>query len=297
MEIRVLRYFLAVAKELSISAAADTLHITQPTLSRQLMDLEKELGTQLIIRSSKKLSLTADGMLLKKRAEDIVNLADKTKAEFLSGDSLISGDVYIGGGETDAMRLIARAATDLHLEYPDVRYHILSGDKEDIAYKLDKGLLDFGLFIGFADIDKYEHICLPTVDRWGIIMRADSPLAEKEAIEPQDLWELPLIVSRQTLLSHDMQKWIGRDYEELNITATYNLLYNAALMADEGLGYVLSLDKLIRTNDEMNICFRPLKSDMKLPIDIAWKKYQVFSKASELFLKKLQEQFGTVIHI
>lgn len=292
MEIRVLKYFLAVARELSISAAADTLHITQPTLSRQLMDLEEELGTQLIIRSSKKLSLTADGMLLKKRAEDIVSLADKTKAEFLSGDSLISGDIYIGGGETDAMRLIARIATEIHSEYPDVHYHIFSGDKEDIAYKLDKGLLDFGLFVGFNEINKYEHIRLPAIDRWGIFMRADSPLAEKDYIEPRDLWDLPLIVSRQTLLSDDIKKWIGRNYDELNIIATYNLLYNAALMADEGLGYVLSLDKLIRTNDKMNICFRPLKSDIKIHIDVAWKKYQVFSKPAEIFLKRLKEKFG-----
>ncbi len=291
MEFRVLKYFLAVTRELSISAAADTLHITQPTLSRQLMDLEKELGTQLIIRSSKKLSLTADGMLLKKRAEDIVNLADKTKAEFLSDNNSVNGDVYIGGGETDAMRLIARIANELHSEYPDVHHHIFSGDKEDIAYKLDKGLLDFGLFVGFNGIDKYEHIRLPAIDRWGIFMRTDSPLAERDTIEPKDLWNLPLIVSRQTLLSDDIKKWIGRNYDELNIIATYNLLYNAAIMADEGLGYVLSLDKLIRTNDEMNICFRPLKLDIKIHIDVAWKKYQIFSRPAELFLKKLQEKF------
>lgn len=296
MEIRVLKYFLAIARELSISAAADTLHITQPTLSRQLMDLEEELGTQLIIRSSKKLSLTANGMLLKKRAEDIVNLADKTKAEFLSDDNLISGDVYIGGGETDAMRFIARIATEIHSEYPNVHYRIFSGDKEDIAYKLDKGLLDFGLFIGFNDIDKYEYLRLPVVDRWGLFMRADSPLAEKEVIEPKDLWNIPLIVSRQTFLSSDIKKWIGREYNELNIIATYNLLYNAALMADEGLGYVLSLDKLIRINDKMNLCFKPLKSDIKIPVDIAWKKYQVFSKAAELFLKRLQDKFGNDLY-
>ncbi len=296
MEIRVLKYFLAVARESSISAAADTLHITQPTLSRQLMDLEDELGKQLIIRSSKKLSLTADGMLLKKRAEDIINLADKTKAEFLSDNNSITGDIYIGGGETDAMRLIARIANELHSEYPRVHYNIFSGDKEDIAYKLDKGLLDFGLFIGFDDIDKYEYLRLPVVDRWGLFMRVDSPLAEKEVIEPKDLWDIPLIISRQTLLSSDIKKWIRREYNELNIIATYNLLYNAALMADEGLGYVLSLDKLIRTNDKMNICFRPLKSDIKIPVDIAWKKYQVFSKAAELFLKRLRDKFGDDVY-
>lgn len=292
MEIRVLRYFLAVARELSISGAADTLHITQPTLSRQLMDLEEELGTQLIIRSSKKLSLTADGMLLKKRAEDIVSLADKTISEFLSDDISVNGDLYIGGGETDAMRFIARIATELHSEYPNINYNIFSGDKEDIAYKLDKGLLDFGVFIGFEDIDKYEYLRLPTADTWGLLMRCDSPLAKRDIITAEDLQDIPLIVSRQTLLSRDIPKWIQRDFDKLNIVATYNLLYNASLMADEGLGYVLCLDKIIETNEKKTLCFRPLDSNLKVHIDVAWKKYQVFSKPAELFQKKLQDKFG-----
>lgn len=291
MEIRVLKYFLAVARELSISGAADTLHITQPTLSRQIMNLEEELGTQLIIRSSKKLSLTADGMLLKRRAEDIVNLADKTKAEFTPNDNSVNGDIYIGGGETDAMRLIARIATDIHSEYPDIHYHIFSGDKEDIAYKLDKGLLDFGLFIGFSEIDKYEYISLPVADTWGLLMRVDSPLAKRDVIKAEDLLDIPLMVSRQALLSRDIPKWIKCNFDKLNIILTYNLLYNASLMADEGLGYVLCLDKIIRTNAKKTLCFRPLDSDLKVHIDIAWKKYQVFSKPAELFLKKLQEKF------
>lgn len=288
MEIRVLRYFLTVARELSISGAANILHITQPTLSRQIMDLEQELGTQLIVRSSKKLSLTADGMLLKKRAEDIINLADKTKAEFLAEDNTVSGDIYIGGGETDAMRLIARIAAEIHSEYPNIRYHFFSGDKEDIAYKLDKGLLDFGLFVGLNDIDKYEHIRLPVADTWGLLMRNDSPLAKRDVIQPKDLWNIPLIISRQTLLSHDVPEWLKQDFDKLNIVATYNLLYNASLMADEGLGYVLCLDKIIKTNESGTICFRPLKSDIKVNLDIAWKKHQIFSKPAELFLKKLE---------
>ncbi len=292
MEIRVLKYFLAVARELSISKAAESLHITQPTLSRQLMDLEDELGTKLIVRSSKQLSLTGGGMLLKRRAEDIINLADKTKAEFLSDNNLISGDVYIGGGETDAMRLIARIATEIHNEYPDIHYHIFSGDSDDISDKLDKGLLDFGVFVEPADVTKYEYLRLPVVDTWGLLMRCSSPLADKECIEPEDLWDLPLIVSRQTLLSRDIPKWIKQDFEKLNIVATYNLLYNASLMADEGLGYVLCLDKIIRTNEKNTLCFRPLKSEMSVHLDIVWKKYQVFSQASELFLKRLQEQFS-----
>lgn len=295
MKIRVLRYFLAVARELSISGAADILHITQPTLSRQIMDLENELGTQLIIRSSKKLSLTADGMLLKKRAEDIVTLADKTMSEFLSENNSVIGDIYIGGGETDAMRLIAEIASELRLEYPDIHYHFYSGDKDDIADRLDKGLLDFGVFVEFSDITKYEHLRLPAVDTWGLLMRCDSPLAKCDVINPEDLWNVPLIISRQTLRSRDIPKWIKRDFDKLNIVATYNLLYNASLMADEGLGYVLCLDKIIKTNESGTICFRPLKSDIKVPLDIAWKKNQLFSKPAELFFEKLQSNFGDTV--
>ena len=296
MEIRVLKYFLAVARERSISKAAESLHITQPTLSRQLMDLEDELGTKLIVRSSKQLSLTGGGMLLKRRAEDIINLADKTKAEFLSGNNFVSGDVYIGGGETDAMRLIARIATELHREHPDIRYHIFSGDSDDITDKLDKGLLDFGVFVEPADITKYEYLRLPAADTWGLLMRCNSPLADKEYIEPEDLWDLPLIVSRQALLSRDIPKWIKQDFEKLNIVATYNLLYNASLMADEGLGYVLCLDKIIRTNEKKTLCFRPLKSEMSVHLDIVWKKYQMFSQAAELFLKRLQIIYSNYIY-
>ena len=296
MEIRVLKYFLAVARERSISKAAESLHITQPTLSRQLMDLEDELGTKLIVRSSKQLSLTGGGMLLKRRAEDIINLADKTKAEFLSGNNFVSGDVYIGGGETDAMRLIAHIATELHREHPDIHYHIFSGDSDDIVDKLDKGLLDFGVFVEPADVTKYEYLRLPTTDTWGLLMRCNSHLADKECIEPEDLWDLPLIVSRQTLLSRDIPKWIKQDFEKLNIVATYNLLYNASLMADEGLGYVLCLDKIIRTNEKKTLCFRPLKSEMSVHLDIVWKKYQMFSQAAELFLKRLQIIYSNYIY-
>ena len=292
MEIRVLKYFLAVAREMSISKAAEVLHITQPTLSRQLMDLEAELGTKLIVRSSKRLSLTGDGVLFKRRAEDIVNLTDKTISEFTSGNDMINGDIYIGGGETDAMRLIARVAAELHSEFPDIHFHIFSGDRDDIEDKLNKGILDFCVFVELADIAKYEYLRLPAADSWGLLMRSDSPLAEKKFIEPADLWDLPLILSRQTLLSRDVAKWIKRDYEELNIVATYNLLYNASLMVDEGLGYALCIDKIIRTNEKQSICFRPLASDIKIHIDIAWKKHQAFSKPAELFLKRLREKFG-----
>ena len=295
MEIRVLKYFLAIARELNISKAAEALHITQPTLSRQLMDLEEELGTKLVVRSSRKLSLTGDGMLLKRRAEDIVSLADKTISEFTSGSEMINGDIYIGGGESDAMRLIARIAAEMREEYPNVHFHIFSNDSDDIADKLNKGLLDFGIFMEPADITKYEHLRLPAFDTLGVLMRSDCPLAARDVIRPEDLQHLPLIVSRQMLHSRDVMKWLKKDFEQLNVAATYNLLYNAALMADEGLGYVLCFDKIIRTNEKKTICFRPLASDIKMHIDIAWKKYQAFSKPAELFLKRLHENFGDTV--
>ena len=188
MEIRVLRYFLAVAREESISRAAEYLHVTQPTLSRQLMELEDELGTRLFVRGKRNRSviLTDEGML-RRRAEEIVELTDKTEAEIHAKDEIISGDIYIGCGETDAMRLIAQTARDLQEDYPDICYHLFSGNADDVTERLDKGLLDFGILVGSANTEKYDYITLPATDVWGLLMRKDSPLAEKNAVRPEDL--------------------------------------------------------------------------------------------------------------
>ena len=291
MELRVLRYFLAVAREQNITAAADFLHLSQPTLSRQLMALEEEFGKKLMIRGKRHITLTDEGRLLRKRAEELVALADRTEAELTSPESGLSGDVYIGGGETDAMRFVARAAKHIQEAYPDVRYHISSGDAEDIREKLDKGLLDFGLFVEPADITKYEFLRLPAADRWGILMRRDSPLASSETIKPEDLWDLPLLLSRQTLTDKKLLDWFKKDIAQLNIVSTYNLIFNASLMVDEGMGYALTLDKLIDTSAESStLCFRPLQSQIEVHLDIVWKKYQVFSKAAGLFLQKIREE-------
>lgn len=292
MELRVLRYFLAVAREQNITAAADFLHISQPTLSRQLMDLEEELGKKLMIRGKRQITLTEEGRLLRKRADELVALADKTEAEIAASDQSIRGDIYIGGGETDAMRYIAKTARRIRTLYPDIHYHIVSGDKEDISEKLDKGLFDFGLFVEPADITKYEFLRLPATDRWGVLMRRDSPLAAKESIQPEDLWPLPLILSRQTAKDKKLTHWLKKDLDQLNIVATYNLVYNASLMVDEGLGYALTLDKLIHTADEKNsLCFRPLQAGFDVHLDLVWKKYQVFSKAANLFLQEIKRDF------
>jgi len=287
----VLRYFLAVAREQSISGAAELLHITQPTLSRQLMDLEEELGAKLFIRGNRKITLTEKGMLLRKRAAEIIDLVGKTELEFSAGEQSITGDVYIGGGETDAMGLIARVAKRLQEDYPQIRYHLFSGNADDVTERLDKGLLDFGILIEPADVKKYDFLRLPATDTWGVLMRKDSHLAERDVIRPQDLWNLPLITSRQTLVSSEFSKWFRKDFGELNIVTTYNLLYNATLMVKEGLGYALCLDKLVNTGDDSELCFRPLNPGMDSRLDIVWKKYQVFSNASQKFLQRLQEEF------
>lgn len=291
MELRVLRYFLAVAQEETISGAADILHVTQPTLSRQLMELEEELGTKLFMRGNRKITLTDKGILLRKRAEEIIDLAQKTEAEFLIQGEAISGDVYIGGGETHAMKIIASAIKDLQQNYPDIRYHFYSGNAEDVTERLDKGLLDFGVLIEPANLAKYDFIPLPAVDVWGLLMRKDSPLAFLNEIQPENLWDIPLIASRQRLVSNSIETWIKKDYEKLNVVATYNLIYNASLMVEEGIGYALALDGLINTTGNSNLCFRPLSPKLEVGLDIVWKKYQVFSKPAETFLDKIQSIF------
>lgn len=294
MELRVLRYFLAVAREECISRAADTLHLTQPTLSRQLAMLEEELGKTLLIRGkrNRKVKLTDDGMFLRKRAEEIVALADKTEAELAASDQMISGDVYIGGGETDGMRLLAQTAVELQADYPHICYHIFSGNADDVMERLDKGLLDFGLLIEPANVQKYDYIQMPVVDTWGLLMRKDSSLAGKETITSKDLEGLPLLVSRQTLVRNEIAGWRRQDFEQLNIVATYNLIYNAALMVEEGMGYALTLDKLVNTTGNSNLRFCPLRPSLQAHLDIVWKKYQVFSPAAEAFLERLQSRFA-----
>lgn len=294
MELRVLRYFLAVAREESISDAAEFLHITQPTLSRQLMDLEEELGKQLLIRGkrNRKIMLTEDGMRLRKRAEEIVALADKTEAEFLAGDDAVSGDVYIGCGESDAMRIIAKTAVKLRQDYPDIHFHLYSGNAEDVSERMEKGLLDFGIFITSANIDKYDYLKLPAYDTWGLIMRKSDKLAAKDFITPQDLQGLPLIMSQQAMVQEDISRWGKKQIQNLNVVATYNLVYNAAIMTREGFGYTLTLDKLANTGSDSDLCFRPLKPELRINLNLVWKKYQIFSKASQKFLEYLKNEIN-----
>ncbi len=292
MELRILQYFLAVAREQSISAAAKSLHLSQPTLSTQLKAFEEELGKQLLIRGTKgsrKVLLTEEGMILRKRAEEILELVRITEREISLSDETIAGDVYIGAGESDMIRIFARAAKRLQETYPDIHYHILSGNAAFVQEHLERGLIDFGVVYGPVDTSTYSSIKIPIQDTWGVLMRKDSPLAAKEVIQPQDLWDKPLIVSAQKADAWPMAKWFQRDVEMLNIVATYNLVFNASLMVEEGLGYAVCFDKLINVSGESKLCFRPLSPKMVSDASIIWKRYQVFSKAAQKFMDTLQE--------
>lgn len=294
MELRVLGYFLAVAREQSIVRAAESLHLSQPTLSTQIKALEEELGKQLLIRGSKgtrKVTLTEEGMILRKRAEEILSLVQKTEREISFSDEMIVGDVCIGTGETDAVRFIARAAKELYASYPGIHYHISSGNSDFVSEQLDKGLIDFGIIFGNVDHAKYNSIELPFRDIWGVLMKKDSALAVKEVIQPEDLWDMPLIISNQDDSKGTLTAWFKKELSELEIVATYNLLFNASLMVEEGLGYAIGLDKIINTTGNNTLCFRPLSPQMEAGMHIIWKKYQVFSKASEKFIEKLKSLF------
>lgn len=297
MELRVLRYFLTVAREGSITKAANFLHVTQPTLSRQLKDLEQDLGKKLFIRRSHSISLTNEGILLKKRAEEIIYMTDKLKTEFSSMKETVSGDVYIGGGETDAIRHIARIVKELQISYPNVRYHLYSGNEEDVTDRLDRGMLDFGILIEPADLSKYNHLKIPAKDLWGVVMRKDSPLAEKATIQAEDLFSLPLICSRQvmnqTYSKNEFADWFGEKLDKLNVVTTYNLAYNASIIVEEGIGYAITLDKIVNTSGESNLCFKPLEPRLESGLNLVWKKHQVFSAASDLFLQAIQAEFSS----
>lgn len=296
MELRVLRYFLTIAREGSITNAANVLHVTQPTLSRQIHDLEEELGQRLFVRGSRNMSLTAEGMILRKRAEEIISMVDKTEAEFHSMSNVVSGDIYIGGGETEAVKLIAQIVCELRSAYPEIHYHLYSGNAEDVTERLDKGLLDFGLLIQPADISKYDYLNIPAKDTWGVIMRKDSSLAEKETIRKEDLLNVPLICSRQVISKerhrNEFAEWFGEDFDKLDIVTTFNLVYNAAIMVEAGVGYAITIDKIANTTESSSLCFRPLCPQLDSGLNVIWKKNQVFSAAAELFLEKLREHFG-----
>lgn len=290
MELRVLRYFLEVAREGNITHAAERLHVSQPTLSKQLKELERELGKKLFVRGNYNVRLTDEGMLLRKRAEDILDMVGKTEDEFRSLGEITGGDVRIGCAESDGVKYLAQRVKSLQERYPRFRLHLYSGNTEDVGERLDRGLLDFAVLAQEVDVLKYNYLELPAADIWGVIMRKDSPLAEKEAIRMKDLLNLPLICSRQGI-TEDYPKWFGEKVDTLNIVATFNLSYNAGVLVREGVGYLVTFDKLVNTGSDSELCFRPLVPTLETKLYFVWKKYQMFTPAAELLLNEMREYF------
>ncbi|QUG41903.1 LysR family transcriptional regulator [Psychrobacillus sp. INOP01] len=289
MELRVLRYFITLANERNISKAAESLHLTQPTLSRQLKELEEQLKTTLFIRGNREIILTESGHYLLQKAKEIIDLVDRTEHNLSEYSEDIQGQIAIGCGETEGMRIIAKTFNKLQSKYPNIIFHLYSGNADDVSERLENGLLDFGLLIDPTDKNQYDFIKLPYQDRWGLLMRSDSPLAHKDVIYPSDIVDQPLLVSRQSIVDNQLSGWLGRSISQNPIVATYNLIFNAALMVEEGLGYALSLDQLIDTSSNQTLQFVPLAPPLTANLNLVWKKNQALSPASQVFLKGLQQ--------
>jgi len=290
MEIRVLRYFLEVAREESITRAAIRLHISQPTLSKQLKDLEQQLGQKLFVRTNYSVRLTDAGMLLRKRAEDILDMVDKTAEEFQALDEDVAGDIHIGCAESAGIKYLAQCLRTLQKDHPRIHYHLHSGNTEDIAGRLDSGLFDFAFLVEPPNLSKYNYLEVPGADTWGIVMRKDSPLASREYICVDELIGLALICSAQAM-KVDIPRWCGEKADLLNLSGTVNLAYNGSVFVREGAGYMLSFDKLVDTGPDSALCFRPLFPPLETKMYVVWKKFQLFSPASELLLKEMKIRF------
>ena len=289
MELRVLRYFLETAREGNMTRAAERLYISQPTMSKQLKELEQELGAKLFVRSNYSVRLTEAGMLLRDRAEDILSLVEKTEAEFKSLEEVNSGDLFIGAPESEAMGLIAEVIREVQSRYPRIRCNIYSGNLTDVSERLDKGLLDFAIVMGGADLSKYSSLALPMKDRWGLLMRKDDPLAQKESFTVSDLCGLPLICSRQWI-DQEAPRWFGAAVKEMRIRATYNLVYNGSILAKAGVGYAVVLDKLVPTGADSELVFKPLSAVPQAEMYVIWRKNQSFTPIASLLLRALQER-------
>ncbi len=290
MEIRVLRYFLAIAREENMTKAAQALHISQPSLSKEMMKLEEELGHTLFIRTNKSTRLNDEGMLLRKRAEDILAMVDKTAEEFSRLDSIVGGEIHIGCAESYLIKYLARDIKAFKERYPDFLFHIFSGDTEPVAERLDRGLVDIAVIVEPPNLSKYNYLTIPQSDKWGVVMRGDSPLAEKSEITFEDLYGLPLFCSEQSI-KVDFPRWCGENMDKLNFAGTFNLAYNGSVFVKEGLGYLLTFEHLIDTSPESGLCFRPITPVLETNMYIIWKKYQIFSPIVDLFVRKLKETY------
>ena len=290
MEIRTLRYFLAVAREENMTKAAEILHVTQPTLSKTLKALEEELGKKLFERHSFSISLTQEGILLRDRAEDLVTMADKIEKEFLSLDDITGGELYLGLAESYQIRYLAREIRTLKNTYPDLRYHITSGDTEQVTEKLDKGLLDFAVVCELPDSRRYSYIPFPESDVWGVVVRADAPLAKKKAVTAEDLIGMPIFTSEQSW-KNDIGRWCGTRLHELKLEGSFRLAYNASMFVREGLGCQLTFAKLVDTSENSGLVFRPLSPTLETKLFLIWNKYQTFTPIAERFLAQIKKSF------
>lgn len=291
MELRTLRYFLEVARERNVTRAAANLHVSQPSLSKQLKDLERELGSRLFVRNNYGITLTDEGVRLRRRAEEIVGLVERTEQEMRGPDGAMGGDVHIGCGESELMRQIAQCAAAVQERDPYVKFHLHSGNREDLTDRLETGVFDFAVLVGDADPARFNALRLPGEDTWGVIMPADSVLAEHDAIRPDDLINLPLIISQQALRGENA-RWFGERAERLNIVATYNLGYNAAQLVRERMGYLVAFDRLIDTRPGSDLVFRPLEPQLVSPMHVVWKRHREFSHAAQLMLEELHRAFA-----
>ena len=291
MEIRTLRYFLEAAREENMSKAAERMHISQSALSKQLKGLEEELGKKLFVRHSFSIELTEEGMLLRKRAEDLLSMADKITAEVASMDDIIGGNIYFGCAESYQLRHLAALIKRFKKQYPGFHYHITSGDTEQVTEKLDKGLLDFAVLVESPDYAKYNVVKMPESDRWGLVMPAGCALAQKDCITFEDLLGLPLFCSGQGWYA-DLPLWCGERINELTLEGSFRLSYNASVFTREGLGYLLTFEHLVNTSSESGLVFRPLYPELTTDMFIIWKKHQVFTPIAERFINELQKEFG-----
>lgn len=286
MDIRILEYYLAITREGNISAAAEALHISQPSLSRQIRELEEELGVTLFMRGTRRITLTEEGKLLQKRAEGIVRMVHQTTSEIAELKNGISGDIHIGAGESALFRRISDIMKDINTDYPGVRFHITSGDTPDLLRLLDDGLIDFALIFNEFDHSLYRAVTLGR-DTLGVIMRRDSELADKDLLSASDLKGKPVITSRSSYPSIQSDTAM----RDLNIVGTYSLIFNGAMMARSGAGYVLGLDGLVDTSESSELCFRRFIPDISFNWYMIWKKYQTFAPASQLFLERIKQLY------
>lgn len=284
MEIRVLRYFLAVAREESINRAADALHITQPTLSRQLLQLEEEVGVKLFHRGARKITLTNEGILLRRRAEEILSLVDKTEKELVQQEELVEGRIAIGSGEIAAVQQLSEMIGLFHKKYPMVTYDLFTANADLVKEHMEKGLVDVGLLLEPVDIEKFDFIRLSRKERWVVLMRPDSPLARKEAVCAQDLAGVPLILPRRLNVQNELSSWFGEMFQDVQILFTSNLSTNGGILVQKGLGYSIVIEGAVPFWDKEKLVYRPLTPELTATCVLAWKKQQPFSLAVTKFI-------------